>query len=94
MGEDRNEYGRINDLAYTSAHGGTRSLPVRRSNAEKEAEKVQRGKARGLAHKARAVQKKKTVIDSIPSKEEPRGANIQMVHHDSDPAQLELPLVG
>ena len=54
MGENRYEYGNLNDLAYTSSHGHERSIPRRRaSSAEKAQKRYEALQAKNKAARAR-----------------------------------------
>ncbi len=58
MGDSREEYGTINDLAYTSSHGHLRSPPGAKANpAEKIAARAAARKAKAEYTKAKKVRK-------------------------------------
>ena len=44
MADDRREYGRLNDLAYTSTRGCERGIPTNRSKAQKLQARAERRK--------------------------------------------------
>jgi len=64
MGVDKREYGTVNDLAYTSAHGRERNIPTRRPSPAERIRKKAEGKAAWqAAWRQREMNAKRDILD-------------------------------